>query len=274
MRKLIVVVVAVAAALVLATIVAGLWRLGFTATPEEVAKNKADETAPTGDVWRLNETTTLYLVPSESENAKGLVRLVSDTYRKEYETSTTQWFGKPCILGSYPNQTVVVPYITGHGTGVAWHPWVLIRLGEDPVFQEMGVWSCHSVSRFSHVFELAPVLTWGTETGEPCLRFTHTSTEDGVTRVISGIVVVRSREADEEPFQLVPARSDDALACVELLASGAWGAEDFAKQVLETAHLEELNGYLEAQSEKHTAEDKLREAVKRHYAGVGTGDPD
>ncbi|MBN1916645.1 MAG: hypothetical protein JW889_01945 [Verrucomicrobia bacterium] len=251
--------------IVMAAGLAGMMLFGVTSMGQD---DEAEAPQVEGDVWRLNETTTLTLIESHHERDRGRLRLVSSKYEKEWETGTSLWFGHPCIMGSYPEQYVIVPYITGHGTGVAEFDWVLVRLGEKPVFEEMGLWRYWCVSRHSEEFRLTPLLTWGTGDGEPCLEFSYETTREGVTRTISGVVIIRAQRGGDRPFGLVPARRDDALACVELLSCSGWGVGRFAADALEVIADEELRDFVKQHAAGQETEKKLHAAIERHFTGA------
>lgn len=188
---------------------------GASASTSPSAENE-DEDYMDSDVWRLNSSDQLILIPSMSESQTGEIRYVCSG--RPVATWDTGYMIKayrtPLLIGSYPDQYAIVSYWLGGGTGFSWDYWSIVKLaGSESRLYEMGSYqycSCWADNRTE--FRIIPNLLFKKELW---LDFCLTRLTNGQAEVIvhGRLAVVFS----EDDAKLVPVDSYDAAALVQLL---------------------------------------------------------
>ncbi len=223
-------------------------------------------------VWKPSKSVKVILTPSERESQPGGIQWIGTEGSTLLRTwSITRFFGRPCLLGSYPDQLVVLPYLVGGGTGAAEYDWVVIsRLDGKPALREMGLWRYWSVSKDSYEFRLSPALAAvGAEVRQTAIEFLYVARHEGEADIIEGTLLLCCPNAEGASWRLCPLRLEDALSCVALLDCRLDAARHWASGILAVMAPDETAAHLETEpnsSEKVERAQALRRALTRWYA--------
>jgi len=223
--------------------------------------------------WRLSKDTTISLVPSDTEGRGGVIRWRRARNSVAWETSyVARSFGSPCLLGSFPDQLVVLPYHVGGGTGSAEHRWVLIDMqGRKPTLQEMGLWMALSAAKESCKFRVYPTLTVGAgkeNAGQSRFDFLYVARGDNRISLSEGQLLLSRPKGLKSTWTLRPVLLNDAISCLALLDCPNEAVSRWASGILSILAEDEVRAYLQARGRSSSATEKrnaLKRAIARSY---------
>ncbi len=251
------------------------WPVGSvpSSNGDPLGGNGADVGA-NGD-WRPSEDTTIGLVPSDSEGRGGVIRWTRARSTVAWETSSVaRSFGSPCLLGSFPDQLVVLPYYVGGGTGCAEYRWVLIHMqgqGRKPTLQEMGLWSALDVGKESYEFRVRPSLTLGAgkeNAHRSRFEFLYVARCDNRLSVSEGHLLLCGPKGLKSTWTLRPESLDDAISCLALLDCPIEAVSQWASGILSILAKDEVRAYLQARGRCSGATEErkaLKGAIARSF---------
>ena len=118
------------------------------------------------------------------------------------------------------SQAVLIPYMIGGGTGVAFGDWCLVTTEKNAIHVErMGIWHYHSCGPGDNylAFDIAPSFDYAYN-GDLLLSFLFEERKKGKTEFITGNVALRIAEkGNDVVIALEPDCFEDALAITALL---------------------------------------------------------
>jgi hypothetical protein len=221
--------------------------------------------------WKLSSQDIFRLqLPEADGPAVGHVRHIrSGRVVNVWDTgSVARQYYSPLVLGSFPKQFVIVPYLEGGGTGYAVIKWGIIEVTKSgSAFADMGLWASWSHAKNQYDFRVSPCLI---NAGEKVLfEFQYSQTKERATTVIAGTLTLSARGKDG-PI-LIPATLQDAMATVQLLDSSLEVVRNWAKNVIRQCVPEDV-GALLARVEPNTddADRKvIDDSVRNYFAEKG-----
>jgi hypothetical protein len=198
---------------------------------DEYEGMKPEPTTLQSTEWKLNATDAFRLdIPAADGPSHGQVTHIrTGRAVNTWNTgSVARQFYAPLVLGSYPRQSVIVPYLVGGGTDCAEINWVLIVVTEpSSVFTDMGLGAAWSHAKDQYDFRISPCLV--NASGNIRLDFRYTQLEDGATSVITGTLDLNV-DGDGGPA-LTPVNEQDAEAVVRLQDSSLEAVRNWGKMV-------------------------------------------
>lgn len=198
---------------------------------------------PSDSLYRITDEEVLSLEVSASESSPGVIRYIqSGRTISSWNTGTTTGFGIPVVMGSYPDQVIVVPVFVGGGTGVGKYGWVsIVRTEGKPLWKDMGLWATWSSAKDHYDFSLSPHLLGP---NKPILfEFRYNQTKDDMTRVVGGRLALGLEGKDGPSFS--PYSLGDALSLVDLLDTPMEDVRSWAGAIVQKCLPEGLGASLE-----------------------------
>lgn len=221
--------------------------------------------------WKLSSEDVFRLqLPVADRPAVGHVRHIrSGRVINGWDTgSVVRQYYSPLVLGSFPRQFVIIPYLEGGGTGYAVIKWGIIEVTKSgSAFADMGLWASWSHAENRCDFRVSPCLI---NTGETVLfEFQYSQTKERATTVIAGTLTLSLRGKDGSI--LIPATLQDAMATVQLLDCPLEVVRDWAQHVIQQCVPEDV-GALLARAEPNTDDADRKvviECLRKYFAEKG-----